>query len=88
VKKGEALVKTGGNGKTIACGICHGPDMQGLGAVPSIAGRSPSYMGRQMYDFKSGSRNGLSAALMKGVVAQFTDEDIVNVLAYLSTLQP
>lgn len=88
VKKGEALVKTGGNGRTVACGICHGPDMRGLGAVPSIAGRSPSYMGRQMYDFKSGSRNGSGAALMKGVVAQLNDEDIVNVLAYLSGLAP
>ncbi len=86
--KGEALVKTGGNGKTLACAICHGPDMRGLGVVPSIAGRSPSYMGRQMYDFKSGSRHGLSAPLMKPVVAQLDDEDIVNTLAYLATLAP
>ena len=88
VAEGEALVKTGGNGKTVACGICHGPDMRGLGTVPSIAGRSPSYMGRQMYDFKSGSRNGVSAPLMNPIVAQLDDEDIVNILAYLSTLAP
>ena len=88
VKRGEALVTTGGNGKTVACGICHGPDMRGLGVVPSIAGRSPSYMARQLYDFKSGSRNGPSAPLMKGVVAQLTDTDIVEMLAYLSTLKP
>jgi cytochrome c553 len=88
VKKGEALVKTGGNGKTVACGICHGPNMKGAGIVPSIAGRSPSYLGRQMYDFKNGTRHGANAAMMTPVVANVTDEDIVNVLAYLATLEP
>jgi cytochrome c553 len=87
VKRGEVLVATGG-GRTIACGICHGPDMRGLGVVPSIAGRSPSYMGRQLYDFRTGVRHGLSAPLMKGVVANLTDADIVDILAYLSSLAP
>jgi cytochrome c553 len=88
IKKGERLVATGGGGKTIACGICHGSDMRGLGAVPSIAGRSPSYMGRQMYDFRTGARNGPWAPLMTGVVQKLTDEDIVDTLAYLATLTP
>ena len=48
IKKGEALVTTGGNGKTVQCGVCHGADLKGLGPVPGIAGRSPSYMVRQM----------------------------------------
>jgi cytochrome c553 len=86
--KGGALATTGGGGKTIACGICHGADMRGLGAVPSIAGRSPSYMGRQMYDFRTGARNGPWAPLMKGVVARLTDEDIVAVIGYLASLAP
>jgi cytochrome c553 len=41
IRKGEALI-TGGAGKTIQCGICHGPDLKGLGPVPALAGRSPS----------------------------------------------
>src|ERR1700676_1811131 len=44
IKKGEALVTTGGGGKTTKCGACHGPDLKGLGPVPGIAGRSPSYI--------------------------------------------
>ena len=39
IAKGEALVTTGGNGKTIPCGICHGAALTGLGEVPPIAGR-------------------------------------------------
>src|SRR3979490_2305765 len=33
IARGEALVTTGG-GKTVACGTCHGPALQGLGDVP------------------------------------------------------
>ena len=85
IKKGEALVKTGGNGKTIACGECHGPDLMGMGPVPGIAGRSPSYLGRELYDMQAGTRNGEWTQLMKPVVAKLTSEDLVNILAYVSS---
>lgn len=85
-KKGETLVRTGGNGKTTACVMCHGQNLKGLGNIPPIAGRSPSVMARQLYDFKTGARNGINAPLMKGVVANLTDEDIVDLTAYLATL--
>ena len=61
--RGEELVTTGG-GKTIGCAICHGPDLMGLANMPGIAGRSPSYMMRQLYDMKVGTRNGLGVELM------------------------
>ena len=85
VKKGEALVMTGGNGKTVACGTCHGADLNGLGPVPGLAGRSPSYMARMMYDMQSGARRGLWTDLMKPVVAKLTPEDYVNITAYLAS---
>ncbi len=58
VKKGEALVTTGA-GKTTQCGVCHGADLKGMGPVPGLAGRSPSYLVRQMYDMQQGTRNGI-----------------------------
>ncbi len=85
VKKGEALVMTGGNGRTVACGSCHGADLQGLGPVPGLAGRSPSYLARQMYDMKADARKGEWSALMKPVVAKLTDEDFVNISAYVAS---
>jgi cytochrome c553 len=88
VKKGEALVTTGGNGKTVQCGVCHGADLKGLGPVPGIAGRSPSYMVRQMYDMQAGARRGPWSDLMKGVVAKLNDEDFVSIAAYLSSRMP
>ena len=86
VKKGEALVTTGGNGKTTACSVCHGGVLQGIGPVPVIAGRGPSYLARQLYDMKAGVRNGEWTQLMKPVVAKLTNDDIVAVSAYLASL--
>jgi cytochrome c553 len=85
LKKGEALVKTGGNGKTTACGVCHGADLLGLGPVPAIAGRSASYLARQLSDMQVGARNGEWTPLMKPVVEKLTNEDLVDIVAYVSS---
>jgi cytochrome c553 len=84
IKRGEALVMTGG-GRTLACGTCHGTDLKGLGPVPGLAGRSPSYQVRQLYDMKAGTRRGLWSDLMKAVVANLTDDDFVAIGAYLAS---
>jgi cytochrome c553 len=88
LKKGEALVKTGGNGRTEACGVCHGRDLTGLGPVPGIAGRSPSYLARQMYDMQAGARRGEWTNLMKPVVEKLTEDDLVNISAYVASTPP
>ena len=81
VKKGEALVTTGA-GKTTRCEVCHGQDLNGLGPVPGIAGRSPSYTVRQLYDMQQGARKGTWTDLMKPVVAKLDDEDLLAIAAY------
>ena len=85
LKKGEALVVNGGAGKTTACGICHGADLQGLGPVPGIAGRSPSYIVRQLTDIQQGTRTGEWAALMNPVVSKLNSQDILAIAAYLAS---
>jgi cytochrome c553 len=88
VKKGAALVNTGGNGKTIECRVCHGPELRGMGPVPQLAGRSPSYLFRQLFDFQHGTRHGEWSALMKAPVANLSEADMLEIAAYLSSLQP
>jgi cytochrome c553 len=88
IEKGRALVATGGAGTTIACALCHGPDLKGLGAVPALAGRSPSYIVRQLYDIQKGVRNGPWTALMRSVVANLSEEDMVAIAAYTASLAP
>ena len=88
IAKGETLVKTGGNGKTIACGTCHGSDLKGLGPVPPLAGRSPSYTVRQLFDLQQGSRKGTWAPLMKQAVEKLTIDDMIAIAAYTSSREP
>lgn len=87
VKKGEALVTAGG-GKTTPCAVCHGADLKGMGPVPGIAGRSPSYTVRELYDIQQGTRNGAWTQLMKPVVMRLSNDDMLNIAAYTASLAP
>jgi cytochrome c553 len=85
-KAGERLVQFGGPNRTLACAGCHGADLSGAGTVPTIAGRSPSYIVRQLFDMQSGLRAGTDVAPMAEVVRQLRVEDMVFIAAYLATL--
>jgi cytochrome c553 len=87
IARGEALAVTGG-GKTVACAICHGPALQGLGEVPPIAGRQATYVVRQLSMIQDGARSGTSAALMQQVVHNLTLDDMLALAAYTASRQP
>ena len=98
LEKGKDLVTAGGMkvvngqivpGKTTACGTCHGIDLLGVPPdVPPLAGRSPSYLAREIFDIQQGARSGSNSnvPLMKMVVANLQADDIVNITAYLASL--
>src|SRR5262249_2967050 len=86
--KGEALVTQRGLGKTIPYAFGEGADLRGLGPLPSIAGRSPSYMFRQLYDFRHGARTGEWSPLMVQVVATLDEQDLLAIVAYLASRDP
>ena len=88
IQKGQALASTGGAGRTVQCAICHGPDLRGLGPIPGIAGRSPTYIVRQLYDMQHGVRAGIGAALMKPTVEKLTLGEIAALAAYAASLEP
>ena len=88
IQKGQVLATTGGGGKTVQCGTCHGADLKGIEFVPGIAGRSPSYTVRQLYDYKYGARAGTGSALMKPSVEKLTIEDMISLAAYAASLSP
>jgi cytochrome c553 len=88
IAKGAALVKNGGSGKTIECAICHGDDLRGLGEVPRLAGLQPVYIARQLICIQNGSSAGTAVSLMKKVVSNLSEDDIISISAYLGSLPP
>ncbi len=86
IEKGRVLAASGD--QAVRCGTCHGPDLKGLGAVPGIAGRSPSYIVRQLYDFKHGARAGADSAQMKPSVEKLSIRDMISLAAYAASLEP
>ena len=85
--RGKELVTTGA-GRTTPCGVCHGDDLRGLGPIPGLAGRSPSYLFRQLYDMQHGTRNGRWMDLMRPIVATLTQEDMIAIAAHAASLEP
>jgi cytochrome c553 len=88
VRRGEALVTTGGGGRTVRCALCHGDELRGLGRVPAIAGRSPGYLLRQLSDMQKGVRRGLRSDLMSATVARLSEADMVAIAAYVASRRP
>lgn len=85
VAKGKELASTGG-GKTTACVVCHGADLNGIGSVPALAARSPSYLARQLNDFRQGARKGDMNEIMRAVAVKLDNTDILNLAAYTASL--
>ena len=97
LKRGQDLVTTGGmrvvgneivQGKTTPCVTCHGLNLLGVADVPPIAGRSPSYIVRQIWDIQQGTRNSAAVQLMKLATVNLNEEDLVAIAAYVSSRPP
>ena len=68
------------------CSACHGADgNSGTPENPKLAGQHPQYLVKQLQEFKSGKRNN---AIMKGFATALSDDDMVNIAAWLTTKQP
>jgi cytochrome c553 len=86
IARGKKLAQSG-NG-AFPCASCHGANLKGDGNVPALAGRSPSGLVRQLYDIKQGTRGGPAVDLMKPEVANMTDQNRIDIAAYLASLKP
>ncbi len=71
---------------TAMCAACHGADGNSAAPEnPKLAGQHPEYLVKQLIEFKSGKR---ANAVMSGMAAALTEEDMKNVSAWLAAQKP
>jgi len=85
--RGAALAKGDGSARA-SCESCHGPGLKGTPIGPPIAGRPLTPTFRQLRAFKTGTRNGQGALLMKPVVAGLSQKDMIDLATYVGSLEP
>ena len=82
LNRGGRIAATGEGDLGRSCTTCHGEHLQGVGLIPPLAGRSPTYLLRQLVAFGTKDRTGVSAAPMQAVSAKLTVSDMIAVAAY------
>jgi cytochrome c553 len=88
IARGGRLVASGEGGRTLPCGGCHGPDLRGVGLIPPIAGRSPTYLLRQLLAFRTGARATPAGQPMQAAVAHLEVADMIAIAAYVGSREP
>jgi cytochrome c553 len=83
-----AVIASQGSGAALACESCHGAKLQGVGIIPPLAGRSPTYIARELILFREGKRTNAQAAPMVQEVSTLTLNDMIAVAAYAGSRKP
>lgn len=73
--------------KTKTCFTCHGADANSpiMPVYPRLAGQNAVYLTNQMRDIKSGAREHGQTMVMKGIMANVSDEEIQAIAEWIST---
>ncbi len=86
VARGRRIASQGIEGLKSACETCHGSLLNGVGSVPALAGRSPTYLLRALFAFRTGKRSVGTSALMQPIAAQLDTAAMIDVAAYAASL--
>jgi cytochrome c553 len=78
-----------GKVKSVTCGACHGADGNSAIAMnPKLAGQHSNYLVKQLTEFKlasqTGGKEGRNNAVMNGMSAALSEQDILDLSAYFS----
>jgi cytochrome c553 len=82
-ESGRALYMEGNAPANVnACVVCHGPEGQGVGAIPRLAGLSAGYMKQRLEGWSQGFHP--RAVPMPGISRNLSPADIDAITSYLS----
>lgn len=88
-----AVIAAQGKDQAASCESCHGAKlagrtMPGIGVVPPLAGRSPTYIARELILFREGKRGDPAAAPMRAEASQLSVPEMIDVAAYAASRKP
>ena len=76
-----------GKAKAAVCASCHGAEgVSNSPQWPHLAGQVPGYTSIQLHEFKKGTEGNRNNAIMAGMAAPLSDQDIADIDAYYSSL--
>ena len=74
--------------KSASCAACHGDNGVSANPVwPKLAGQNAKYLASQLYEFRKGSDGNRNNAVMYGIAAVLSDDDIEDLSAYYESLE-
>ena len=81
-----ALAADGATVYQTACLACHGPDAKTsiMPLYPKLAGQNEEYLLNQLKSFKGAARMSGQGAIMMGIVAPLSEEDLAAVAKWIS----
>ncbi len=87
---GQALAAgdaAAGKAKSAVCAACHGADgIAMIPGYPNLKGQNEQYIVSSIKAYKNKERTGGLAAVMQAQASLLSDDDIVNLAAYYSSL--
>lgn len=88
-----ALIAAQGQGSAASCESCHGAKLEGqtlpgIGIAPPLAGRSPTYLVKELILFREGKRTNAATAPMRAEASQLTVPEMIDVAAYAASQKP
>lgn len=83
-----AVIASKGTGRALPCESCHGPGLRGAGDIPPLAGRSPTYIVRELIRFRLGQRTNPGAAPMRLEASRLILKNMIDVAAYAASRKP
>lgn len=69
-----------------SCRQCHGPTAKGMASYPTLRGFSVEYLVETLIAFRKGERRGPNTPLMAPNARKLTDEQILDVSAFIVSL--
>jgi cytochrome c553 len=86
IEAGKAIFETGATDKGVpACASCHGPRAEGKDTFPRLAGQHADYLVKQLGVFQRTEQRP-EGAVMQTIAHALTQQNIVDVAAYLQAL--